>query len=442
MAAGKQNSNTVVLIGRPNVGKSSLFNRLTGSRQAITHEIAGTTRDANYAGVTWTGSHFTLVDTAGMSKPGNEIEEQSLEQLEAAIAAADVIVQVVDATTMVTTEDEQAARLAHRSTKPFIVAVNKIDANRQVDLDYFRRLGPDEIAPVSAIQGLGTGDLLDLLTSRLRQLPPPPPDDRLRLALLGRPNVGKSSLLNTLVGKQSAVVSNVPGTTRDVSSEEVRYHGRTIELLDTAGLRRPGRIEGGVEKYSVLRTLASIKQADICALLIDATEPSVAMDQNIAGLIAEAGRGLILVVNKWDAIEKDTNTQAEMARRIQHDFQFVWWAPLVFVSASTGLNAAKLFELAAQIDEHRATKVQTGPLNRLIEKMVAQQSPAGVKRKLPKIQYATQTGSRPPEFTIFGPNVDYVHFSYQRYLENGLRQAFDFTGTPIRLAFRPKSRDK
>lgn len=442
MADSKTTSNTVVLIGRPNVGKSSLFNRLTGSRQAITHDTAGTTRDANYAGVTWTGYHFTLVDTAGLARPGNTIEEQSQEQLEAAIAAADVVVQVVDATTMVTAQDEQAARLAHKSGKPFLVAVNKVDANRQVMLDDYRRLGADALAPVSAVQGQGTGDLLDLICSRLRQLPPPPPDGRLRLALLGRPNVGKSSLLNTLVGKQTAVVSGVPGTTRDVSSQEVRYHGRTIELLDTAGLRRPGRVEDGVEKYSVLRTLSSIKQADICALLIDATEPSVAMDQHIAGLIAEAGKGLILVVNKWDAVEKDAGTQAALTRRLEHDFPFVGWAPLVFTSALTGLNAAKLFELASQIDEQRHTKVPTGPLNRLIEKLVAQQPPAGIKRFVPKIQYATQTGTEPPEFTIFGPHVDRLHFSYQRYLENGLRQEFGFTGTPVRLAFRAKTRDK
>jgi GTP-binding protein len=386
VAIPSNTANTVVLIGRPNVGKSTLFNRLTGIRHAITHEVAGTTRDANYWGVNWTGTHFTLVDTAGMTKPGNEIEEQSRDQLEAAIAAADVVVQVIDATTMITTEDEQAARLAHRSGKPFIVAVNKIDANRQAELDYFRRLGAEEITAVSAIQGLGTGDLLDQITARLRQLPPPPPDNRLRLALLGRPN--------------------------------------------------------GVEKYRVLRTLASIKQADVCALLIDATEPSVAMDQNIAGLIAEEGKGLIIVVNKWDAVEKETNTQADLLRKLQHEFQFAWWAPVVFTSAATGLNAAKLFELATQIDEQRQTKLATGPLNRVIEKMVAQQAPAGVKRYVPKIQYATQTGTEPPEITLFGPDVDRLHFSYLRYLENGLRQKFDFTGTPIRLAFRPKTRDK
>lgn len=429
---------TVVLIGRPNVGKSSLFNRLSGGRQAITHETAGTTRDANYAGVTWTGYHFTLVDTAGLTRPGDDVEEQSQEQLQAAITAGDVVVQVVDATTILTTEDEQAARLAHRSGKPFLVAVNKADANRQVSLDDYRRLGADGYLAVSALQGQSTGDLLDLVCQHLRQLPPPPADDRLRLALVGRPNVGKSSLTNTLAGKQSAVVSSSPGTTRDTSSQTVRYHGRTLELLDTAGLRRPGRVEAGIEKFSVLRTLASIKQADVALLLLDATELSVAMDQHIAGLVAEAGKGLVIVVNKWDAVEKETNTQALLERRIQHDFQFVWWAPLVFTSALTGQNAAKLFELASQIDERRKQKIQTGPLNRLIERLAAQQSPAGVKRRLPKIQYATQTGTEPPEFTLFGPSVDYLHFSYQRYLENGLRQEFDFSGTPIRLAFRAK----
>jgi GTP-binding protein len=431
----------VAIVGRPNVGKSSLFNRLVGTRQAITHETAHTTRNANYGEVDWRGYHFTLVDTAGLSKADGEIELQAQDQIKQMSAAASVIVVVVDAATMITAEDQTAARLALKSGKPVILVLGKIDTAADSDTATWRRLGIPEIVGVSAIHGRGTGDLLDAISAHLEKIPAPEPDAPLKLALIGRPNVGKSSLLNALVGKQKAVVSATPGTTRDVNSEIIKYHGRAIELIDTAGLRRRGRIEKGIEKFSALRTLAAINQADICVLVMDATEGQVAGDLNLAGQILDAGKGLILAVNKWDAVEKDEHTQDRLTVRIKNDFQFAWWAPLIYTSATHGLHLNQLMELAAKIEDRRNTQVPTGPLNRLIERLTAKHPPAGLKGKLPKINYATQTGSQPPMFTFFCTYPDLIHFSYRRYLENNLRDEWDFTGTPIQLEFKHKHGD-
>lgn len=433
----------VAIVGRPNVGKSSLFNRLIGVRQAITHDSAGTTRNANYSNVDWNGRHFTLVDTAGLSKGDGEIELQAQDQIRQMAATAAVIVVVVDAATMITADDQAAARLALRSGKPVILALGKADTAAGADLTVWQRLGIPTIVPVSAIHGSGTGDLLDAIAKQLADAPAAPEEANppLRLALIGRPNVGKSSLLNALVGKQTAVVSSIPGTTRDVASEIIKYHGRQIELLDTAGLRRRGKIEPGVEKFSALRTIAAINQADVCALVMDATEGSVATDLNLAGQILEAGKGLILVMNKWDAVDKDEHTQDQQTARLRKDFQFVWWAPLVYTSAAHGLHVNKLMELAVQIDERRRTDVPTGPLNRLIEKLVSKQPVAGLKGRQPKINYATQTGINPPTFTFFATYPDLIHFGYRRYLENNLREEWDFTGTPLVLEFKHKHGD-
>lgn len=441
MALTTSSAPLVAIVGRPNVGKSSLFNRLTGRRQAITHVTAGTTRDANYGTVEWSGFHFNLVDTAGLSKAVGEIEAQAQEQVRQVADLAQLIVVVVDAAAMVTQDDLGATRLALKSGKPVLLALNKVDTAQGLDLSEFRRLGVADIIETSAIHGRGTGDLLDAIVTHIDKMPVPQADQPLRLALLGRPNVGKSSLLNTLVGKQQAVVSAQAGTTRDTGYAQVKYHGQAIELLDTAGLRRRGKIEQGIEKYSALRTVASINEADVCVLLIDATEPSVAGDQHIAGMVTEAGKGLILVVNKWDAVDKDDQTQIEMTRKLQKDFQFAWWAPLVFVSAETGLNATKLFELATEIYARRKQELPTHALNTLLHTLTAKQPPAGLKNRQPKVNYVTQTGTNPPAFTFFATYAELIHFSYRRYLENGLRHEYDFTGTPIQIEFRAKKRD-
>lgn len=432
----------VAVVGRPNVGKSSLFNRLTGHRQAIVHDTAGTTRDPNYGSVEWRGGYLTLVDTAGLERVEGEIELQVQDQVRQVADIASLIIVMVDAASMITSDDLEAARLALRTSKPVILALNKVDTATGLDLSIWHRLGIACIIETSAIHGRGTGDLLDAIVDQVAITGEEPPSPALRLALLGRPNVGKSSLLNAMVGKQQAVVAASAGTTRDVGVASLRYHEQTIELLDTAGMRRRGKIEGGIEKYSVLRTLASIARADIGVVLIDATEIAVAGDLHIAGQVVDAGKGLIIVVNKWDAVERDEHTQDRVLRRLQKELQFAWWAPVIFVSATTGLNVTKLFELAIQIQARRRTQVPTGPLNRLIEKMVAKQPPAGLKNRSPKLNYMTQTDTNPPTFTGFGTYPEMIHFSYRRYLENGLRAEYDFTGTPIRIDFRAKRKDE
>jgi GTP-binding protein len=431
----------VAIVGRPNVGKSSLFNRLIGTRQAITHDTAGTTRDANYGQVSWRGKYMTLVDTAGLSKADGEIELQAQDQIQQMARTSSVIIVVVDAATMITAEDLDAARLALKSTKPVILALGKIDTANGQDIEQWRKLGISTIVGVSAIHGRGTGDLLDAITDILPEADEPDTAAPLKLALIGRPNVGKSSLLNALIGKQKAVVSSIPGTTRDVASEIIKYKGQEIELLDTAGVRRRGRIEKGVEKFSALRTLNAIHEADVCVLVMDAIEGQVAGDLNLAGQVVEAGKGLIIAMNKWDAVEKDEKTQDKLTVLLKNEFQFAWWAPLVYTSASHGLHVNQLMELAIQIGERRKIDVQTGPFNRLIEKLVAKQPPSGLKGRLPKINYGTQTGTQPPTFTFFTTYPDLIHFGYRRYLENNIRAEWDLVGTPIRLEFRHKHGD-
>ncbi|HEX7259704.1 MAG TPA: ribosome biogenesis GTPase Der, partial [Candidatus Saccharimonadia bacterium] len=430
-------------IGRPNVGKSSLFNRLVGVRQAITHETAGTTRDANYGSLTWNGKHFILADTAGLYKADNDTLEMAVQEQITEIAnLADVLVVVIDAGVMITKEDQLAARLARKTGKPMVLAVNKIDTAQAGPVDPPEQLGIDPIVQTSAVHGRGTGDLLDAIAEHLAAVPEPPFEaDVVTLALLGRPNVGKSSLLNAMAGKQQAIVSERAGTTRDIGSIDITYHGKTIRILDTAGLRRRGKIEQGIEKYSSLRTLAAIARADIGVLVMDATEPSVAGDQHIAGAVVDAGKGLILVTNKWDAVQdKDDKTQVRFTRKLISDFAFAHWAPLVYTSATQGLNVTQLFKLTQEIALIRTKTVPTGELNRLMEKMIAKQAPAGLKNRQPKIKYATQTGTKPPTFTLFSSYPEMVHFSYTRYLENGLREAFGFDGTPIKLEFRGKQK--
>ncbi len=433
------NTPLVAIIGRPNVGKSSLFNRLTGRRQAITHETAGTTRDANYSAVTWSGHHFLLADTAGMHRAdGDRLDLAVQDQVKEVAELADVLVLVMDAGVMITEEDQIATRLARKSGKPVILALNKIDAATGGPADNFEKLGLTPMVQTSAVHGRGSGDLLDAICARIPTAPPPPEQKITTLALVGRPNVGKSSLFNALAGKQQALVNETAGTTRDVSGLDLRYHGETIRIVDTAGLRRRGKIGKGIEQFSSLRTLAAIAQADICAVVIDATELSVAGDKHIAGMVVEAGKGMMLVVNKWDAVEKETGTQERFTRRLTHDFAFTPWAPLVYTSATQGLNVTRLFAQVRTITESRQRTIPTGELNRTVERMVAKQPPAGLKGRQPKIKYAAQTGTEPPTFTFFSSYPEMVHFSYRRYLENGLRASADFTGTPIQLEFRRK----
>ena len=432
----------VAIVGRPNVGKSTLFNRLVGTRRAITDDAAGTTRDAVYGVVDWRGQSFVLVDTAGLQRADSELEEQVQQQIAQVSQEAQLLIVVADAAAMATNDDLQAARLALKSKRPVILVLNKIDAAHKKMIDDFTKLGIKNIIQASALHGRGSGDLLDAIVEEIEKVPQTEEPERIKVALLGRPNVGKSSLFNSLGSKQQAIVSDVSGTTRDLNFLELKYHGQSIELMDTAGLTRPGKTKPGVEKYSSLRTVSAIAGADICVIVMDAQQLGVAKDQSIAGLADDAGKGVILVVNKWDAVEKDDKTQHLTIAQLQNLFQFCWWAPLVFVSALTGENVSKLLELIVAIQQRRITKIATAPLNQLLGQLTAKQPPAGVKNHQPKLNYVTQTAIGPPTFTFFGTYPDLIHFSYRRYLENGWRETFDFSGTPIKLEFRDKRSHK
>ena len=434
---------TVAIVGRTNVGKSSLFNRLVGSQQAIVAREAGTTRDPVVGRVTHGVHTFWLVDTAGLKAPEDEFEATIQEQITDASEAADVILVVVEANKYPDDEDRAVAKKALRSKRPVILVTNKIDLSGALSVEEFRRLGIKVIVPVSAHHNQGTSQLLKEVTAHIPERRASTDDDTLRIALIGRPNVGKSSLFNTLAGKQQAIVASKAGTTRDVGRVRVRYHTREVEILDTAGIRRSGKVEQGIEKFSVLRSIQAIEEADVCLLLMDVNELNVALDQKLAGIIKEAGKGLVLVVSKWDIAEdKDAFTRDRLAGQIAGHYEFVPWAPLIFTSSTTGQNVAKLFDLVTEIDERRRQEIKTTELNRMLTRAIESHPPAGFKQRQPKIRYVTQTDTRPPYFSIFGSDLKYLHWGYRRYLERIFRETFEFTGTPIKLFFRDTKAEK
>jgi GTP-binding protein len=427
---------TVAIIGQANVGKSSLFNRMVRSQQAIVAREAGTTRDSVLGRVEYNHHQFWLVDTAGMKDAADEFEATIQEQIEEAAVAADVILVVVDGTQYVSDHDRTVAKKALRSKKPVLLIVNKSDLAGSLPDDEFKRLGIKDILRTSAEHNRGVRSALDAIIRHIPAKYEEEPDDTLRIALIGRPNVGKSHLFNTLVGKQQAIVANIAGTTRDVNRTAVRYNQRTIEILDTAGIRRQGKQEVGIEKFSVLRTLQAIEEADICFLLMDVNELNVALDQRLAGIIAEAGKGLALVVSKWDSVEgKDAYTRDALAPRIARNFDFVPWAPLIFTSSVTGQNVTKLFDLALDIETRRDQTTKTRVLNDLLQKAVQKHPPAGLKNTHPKLRYVVQTDTMPPWFVIHGSNLKFVHWSYKRYLERLIRETYNYAGVPIKFSF-------
>jgi GTP-binding protein len=426
---------TVAIIGQANVGKSSLFNRMVRSQQAIVAREAGTTRDSVLGKVDYHDHQFWLVDTAGLKDAADEFEATIQEQITEAADAADVILVVVDSTQYASDEDRQIAKKALRTKKPVILITNKADLKGALKDDEFKRLGIKTIVRTSAEHNSGITDALNEIVDNIPAKFEREPDEILRIALIGRPNVGKSSLFNTLAGKQQAIVANVAGTTRDVNRVSVRFKGRDIELLDTAGMRRQGKQEVGIEKFSVLRTLQAIELSDICLLLMDANELNTQLDQRLAGVIDEAGKGMAIVVNKWDAAEKDAFTRDEVAPSIVNAFKFTPWAPLIFTSAVTGQNVTKLFDIALDIDERRSQETKTRVLNDLLQKAVVAHPPAGLKNSHPKLRYIVQTDTAPPWFVIHGSNLKFIHWSYKRYLEKLLRQTYDYSGTPIKFSF-------
>jgi len=436
----------VAIVGRPNVGKSSLFNRLVGERRAIVEDMPGTTRDRMYGTSDWGGVEFTIVDTAGMlgedeAATGSmaEILQRTREQVQSAIDEADVILFLVDVKVGLNAGDYEFADMLRRTDKPTILVVNKADSlSRREDAVEFYNLGLGEPYPISAYHGSGTGDLLDRIVESLPESEEEPETEGPRIAIAGRPNVGKSRLLNAILGQERSIVSDVPGTTRDSVDTQIEWEGETVTLIDTAGIRRRGRIDPGVERYSVLRSMRSIERADVVLLLIDATEGFTAQDLHIAGFIDEQKKGCVVVINKWDLIEKGATTMEEYRRAAREALDFMPYAPIVFTSAKLGQRIHQVMEMALRVVDERDRRVPTAKLNQVLKDAVQKHPPPSRPGKWMKFYYVTQADVSPPTFVFFTNDPANVHFSYRRYLENEIRAEFGFDGTPIRLSFRAR----
>jgi GTP-binding protein len=440
----------VALVGRPNVGKSTLFNRIIGRRLAVVSEVPGTTRDRIYADAEWGGAAFTVVDTGGIevteghaTAPLSQDSEQFLplirQQATIAMQDADVIVLVVDGQAGITAADREVAAILRRTEKPVIVAANKLESSKLWDTAYeFYELGLGEVFAVSALHGSGTGDLLDAIVEGIPPsgLEEEAADESIKIAILGRPNVGKSTLLNKLIGQDRAIVSSIAGTTRDAIDEKLRWHGQEFTIIDTAGIRRRGRIEQGIEKYSVLRAIKTLRRAGIALLLIDGEEGVTSQDAHIGGMLTDENVGVILLVNKWDAVEKDTHTMVEYEKKVRAELSFLTYAPLLFISAETGQRVNKILGAVMEVHEARHHRMSTGELNDLLREIVAHHPPPTKAGTQLKFYYATQVAVAPPTFVFFVNRPEMVHFGYQRYMENRLREVYPFKGTPVRLIFR------
>jgi GTP-binding protein len=428
----------VALVGRPNVGKSTLFNRLVGHQIAIVEDIPGTTRDRLYGDVEWSGRGFVLIDTGGIEgSPTTEISRLVRAQAQLAVDEADAIVFCVDAYEGTTSDDLAVADLLRRSNKPVVLAATKADnASRRMDASQLYALGFDDVIPVSSMHGTGTGDLLDWIVEHVAREEPREPDDFPRFAIVGRPNVGKSSLLNALAGEERSMVSERPGTTRDAIDTVIERKGRKITLIDTAGIRRRGRIEFGIEKYSVIRALRAINRAEAVLLVIDAAEGPTAQDAHLAGYVRTAGRACVFVVNKWDLVERSAEVAKRFDQQLREHFKFMPWAPFVHVSAKTKSRITRPLDLALEGWEERRRRVTTGELNRAVRTSLAQHPLPSRRGRSVKLYYVTQAETEPPTFVFFVNDPELIHVTYERFLENQLRDAFGFNGTPIRIRFR------
>ena len=432
----------VAVVGRPNVGKSTLFNKLIGQRLSIVDDTPGVTRDRIYGECEWKNRKFSLVDTGGIEPDSSDvILSQMRMQAQLAIDAADVIILVTDVRTGLVATDADIAAMLLKSGRPVIVCVNKCDSIGDPPADFyeFYNLGLGDPIQVSSVHGHGTGDLLDAV---LEHLPPEEDEDEdgetIRVAIIGKPNVGKSSLVNRISGENRCIVSDIAGTTRDAIDTEIENEFGKFVLIDTAGLRRKNKVEDAIEKYSNLRAQMAIERADVCAILIDAEVGFTEQDSKVAGLAHEAGKGCVIVVNKWDAIEKDQNTMAEYRKKLEKDFSFMSYAPFVFISAKTGQRIDRLFELIKHVASSNSMRIPTGMINDVLAQAVARVQPPTDKGKRLKIYYMTQVSTRPPAFACFVNKAELFHFSYQRYLENQIRENFGFEGTPIRMLVREK----
>ncbi len=429
----------VALVGRPNVGKSTLFNRIIGERKAIVEDTPGITRDRLYEDADWCGHDFILIDTGGIDFENMEgqIESRIYQQVLLAIEEADVIILVTDGMSGLTDEDMRAASILKRSNKPIVLAVNKIDHFDNLDYYEFYRLGIGEPIPVSSIHGMNTGDLLDAVVAAFPEYEDEEEDDEvIRFALIGRPNVGKSSLSNRLLGEERTIVSDIPGTTRDSIDSPFEAGGQRYILIDTAGLRRQGKIKDTTEKYSIIRTLRSVDRSDVVLLLLDATDGVTEQDKKIAGYAHEAGKGMLIVVNKWDAVEKDEKTMKKFEEDIRAEMSFLNYAPIVFISALTGKRVHTVMGWVRFISEQQNMRIPTSRMNEVLGEALRLNPPPTDKGRKCRILYATQVGVKPPKIAIYVNDPDLVHFSYERYLINQIRQSFGFEGTPVWLLIR------
>ncbi len=455
-----QRKAVVALVGRPNVGKSTLFNRLIGARTAIVEDLPGTTRDRIYGEAEWSGVSFVVIDTGGLeaqktaeyratragvaplARDSARYVTEITNQARIAVDEADVIVLVVDGKDGLTAADEDLAEFLQQTTKPVFVAVNKAESEqRQLDATEFWVLGVGEPIAISAFHGIGVGDLLDVIAAELSDslVGDEREEDVVAIALVGRPNVGKSSLLNTLVGRERAIVSEIAGTTRDPIDTEIVYHGQRVSLIDTAGIRRRGRVEPGIEKYSVLRSMRSIDRADVALLLVDGVEGVTAQDAHIAGHVLEAHKSVVVLVNKWDIVEKNTQTMVEYTRKVRADLQFLDYVPVLFISALTKQRVQKVLPTALTVAAERKHRIPTAELNGVIQDAYHRSPPATKQQRPLRIYYATQASVEPPTFILFVNDPELAHFSYLRYLENQLRRHYPFVGTPIRIRLRARS---
>lgn len=436
----------VAIVGRPNVGKSALFNRLTRSRRALVEKLSGTTRDRQYGICHWRGREFRVVDTGGMEAPGDDpFNALVRQQVDEAIAESQLLLFVIDAASGITAADQAIAELLRRSRQPVLLVANKSDRREaSSNVHEAHSLGLGDPILISAYHAEGVGDLLDLLFDELPQrqgeIDENSKDETLplRIAIVGRPNVGKSSLVNSILGEDRGIVSDLPGTTRDAIDSSFRFERWPMELVDTAGIRRRGKIGRGVERHSVQQAERAIARADVVCLLIDPAEATAAQDTHIAGYAIERGKGLVLVVNKWDLAESGTDRH-QFARRIDGRYRFASWAPVHFTSALTGDGVPELLQLAIHVNEVRRRRIQTSELNRVLQRAVAKNPPRHVGNRRLKLLYATQAEIAPPTFVFFVNDPDLLHFAYQRFLENRIREAFGFEGTAIRLRFRSRT---
>ena len=432
----------VAIVGRPNVGKSTLFNALAGEQISIVKDTPGVTRDRIYADVTWLNYNFTLIDTGGIEPESKDIIlSQMREQAEIAIASADVIIFMVDVRQGLVDSDSKVANMLRRSGKPVVLVVNKVDSFQKMmtDVYEFYNLGIGDPVPVSSVGKLGIGDMLDEVVKHFPEsAAEDEEDERPRIAIVGKPNVGKSSIINKIVGESRVIVSDIAGTTRDAIDTDITYNGNEYVFIDTAGLRRKNKIKEELERYSIIRTVTAVERADVVLVVIDATEGVTEQDAKIAGIAHERGKGIIVVVNKWDAIEKNDKTIYKFTEEIRNKLSYMPYAELIFISAQTGQRLPKLFETIDAVIENHSLRIATGVLNEIMSEAVAMQQPPSDKGKRLKLYYITQVAVKPPTFVIFVNDKELMHFSYTRYIENRIRESFGFRGTPLKFIIRER----